>query len=186
MHRRRKSPQQGRQVSSCCGFKNCVSSEALLAGPLFFDRFVVVLWFDTLRLHMLISFQALLSRSLVFYLVWAGGGDPGRDQCSPIPGIRVSPQSATVDHQAAPSGNSRKFSAFALASPGCAAPMSTLVNVTWSVSDPTNVKISNAKDTTFGTATCLGPTSRATVTATLPASEKDGQPLTATAAITCK
>lgn len=135
---------------------------------------------------MLISFQAVLLRSLVFYFVWAGGGAPGRDQCSPIPGVRVSPQIATVDHQAAPPGNSKKFSAFALASPGCVAPMSTLVNVTWSVSDPTNVKISNARDATFGTATCLGPTSHATVTATLPASENDGQPLTATAALMCK
>lgn len=64
--------------------------------------------------------------------------------------------------------------------------MSTLANVTWSVSDATNVRISSAKDNTSGTATCLGPKEGATVTATLPASEKDGQPLTATATLTCR
>src|SRR5579863_7272534 len=139
-------------------------------------------------------FSTPLSRSLVFSLVWAevwmGGGsfdrDQGGDQCSSIPGIRVFPKSATSDHQAAAPRNSQKFSAFALAAPGCAAPMSNLVNVTWSVSDDKNVRISNSRDTTFGTATCLGPTSSATVTATLPASAKDGQPLTATAEFTCK
>jgi len=65
--------------------------------------------------------------------------------------------------------------------------MSNLMNVSWSVSDTTNVSISNAKDITFGTATCLGRTSGpVVVTATLPASASSGQAVSGTAALTCK
>ncbi|HXE92138.1 MAG TPA: hypothetical protein VNK82_14360 [Terriglobales bacterium] len=59
--------------------------------------------------------------------------------------------------------------------------------VVWSVSDPVNVSISNTPGATFGTATCLGPTSGAvTVTATLPAEANAGRKLTATSTLTCK
>ena len=45
MHRPWKSPQQGRQVSSCCGFRNCVFYRGPACRASFFVRFVVVLWF---------------------------------------------------------------------------------------------------------------------------------------------
>lgn len=64
--------------------------------------------------------------------------------------------------------------------------MLNLLNVTWSVSDATNVSISNVKGMTFGTATCLAPTAGpVTVTATLPASANGGQAVSGTAALTC-
>jgi hypothetical protein len=64
--------------------------------------------------------------------------------------------------------------------------MSSLMNVSWSVSDA-NVSISNAKDATFGTATCLGPTSGPiTVTAMLPASANHGRAVSGTASLKCK
>ena len=132
------------------------------------------------------GWRQLLALPLVISAAWAGcgGGDP---PCSPIPGVRVSPQSATVDHQAAPPGNSQKFLAFGVASAGCVVPLSNLLNVTWSVSDTTNVSISNANDATFGTATCLGATSGpATITATLLASANNGQSVSGTAALTCQ
>jgi len=139
---------------------------------------------DGIRTLML-TLKVLLALPLAFAVACSadGGGDP----CSPIPGARVSPQSATVDHQAAPPGNSQQFFAFAVASPGCVAPHSNLLNVTWSVSDMTNVNISNAKDGTFGTATCIGATSGpVTITATLPAGANNGQSVKGTAALTCK
>src|ERR1051326_3463046 len=118
-----------------------------------------------LRSFVLASCKMMLAFPLILPTACAGGGDP----CSPIPAVRVSPQNATLDHNASP-GNSQRFFSFATASPGCVAPMSSLMNVSWSVSDTKNVSISNAKDATFGTATWLGTTpGRAPVTAGLPA-----------------
>ena len=134
-----------------------------------------------LRSFVLASCKMMLAFPLILPTACAGGGDP----CSPIPAVRVSPQNATLDHNASP-GNSQRFFSFATASPGCVAPMSSLMNVSWSVSDA-NVSISNAKDATFGTATCLGPTSGPiTVTAMLPASANHGRAVSGTASLKCK
>jgi hypothetical protein len=58
--------------------------------------------------------------------------------------------------------------------------------VVWTVSDNTNVIISNAQDATYGTAICLGPTAGpATVTAVLLASQNRGSALLGTSSLTC-
>ena len=139
-----------------------------------------------LRRLVLASFRMILAFPLIFSTANAGCGGGG-DPCSPIPGVRVSPQNATIDHTASSPGNSQRFFSFATASPGCVAPMSNLMNVSWSVSDTKNVSISNAKDTTFGTATCLGPTpGPVTVTATLPASANHGRAVSGAGSLRCK
>ncbi|MBZ5546874.1 MAG: hypothetical protein LAO22_02765 [Acidobacteriia bacterium] len=60
------------------------------------------------------------------------------------------------------------------------------MDVTWSVSDPVSITISNAQDSTFGTATCItsAPTP-VTVTATLPASKNNGRQVVRAATLAC-
>lgn len=99
--------------------------------------------------------------------------------------INVFPKTATVDHTAVAPGNTQHFDAFAAtATPGCFVTLGNLTTASWSVSDNTNVSISNVHDATFGTATCKGATSgAATVTATVPVG--DGTNVTNTALLTC-
>ncbi|MGZ4878427.1 MAG: hypothetical protein ACXVIO_09585, partial [Candidatus Angelobacter sp.] len=67
---------------------------------------------------------------------------------------------------------------------GCFEALGSLQTATWSVSDTTNISISNVHDATFGTATCKAATSgAATVTATVPVG--DGTNVTNTASLTC-
>jgi len=101
--------------------------------------------------------------------------------------LNVSPQNAVADHSAASPGNSDAFLAFSSGMPGgCSAAASNLNNVTWSVSDPTDVSISNSPDNTFGTATCINATAGpVTITATLPASLNDGKAVSGTATLSC-
>jgi hypothetical protein len=139
---------------------------------------------------MLTSFRAVFIISLMCFAVASGcgnGGDPDPPSCSPLPALRISPQTATIDHNASPPGNSQRFFAFAVSSPGCAVPLVNFTNVSWSVSDNTDVSISNTQGSTFGTATCVNATpSPVTVTATLPASANSGKAASGTASLTCQ
>jgi len=115
------------------------------------------------------------------------GGKSSSTPACKLLAINVSPASATVNHSAAAPGNTQHFDAFASASTpvlGCFEALGNLQNATWSVSDNTNVSISNVHDATFGTATCNGATSgAATVTAIVPVG--DGTNVTNTASLTC-
>ena len=120
----------------------------------------------------------------VLGLVLAGCGGKSATMCR-INSINVSPATATANHTAAPPANMQHFDAFISSEPaGCVFIQSNLTNATWSVSDTTNVSISNVRDATYGTATCKGATSgAATVTATVPAG--DGTNVSNTASLTC-
>lgn len=126
-----------------------------------------------------------LSPALLFLLalVVAGcGGNTMTPDCS-LQQITVSPQTSTANHLATP-GNAQQFLAFGVAAPGCAVAQSNLTSATWSVSDSTNVSISNVHDLTYGVATCKAATAGAvTVTATVPSAK--GGNIVATAALTC-
>ena len=64
---------------------------------------------------------------------------------------------------------------------------SNLLNVTWSLADLADAKISNAQDATFGVAICTNVAPAAiTVTATLDASHNSGKTVTGAALLTCK
>jgi hypothetical protein len=130
--------------------------------------------------------------ALLALAVLAGCG--GTD-CSSLMAVSVSPEAATADHSAVPPGNAVQFFAFGVAPSGCFVPamgtespipQSSLHDVTWSVSDPANVSISNTHDATFGTATCLAAAPDAvTVTAGLPADKNHGKALAGTAILNC-
>jgi hypothetical protein len=129
----------------------------------------------------------LIIGSIVSLLVFAGlpgCGGKTTTMCK-INSINVSPATATVNHAAAPPANTQHFDAFIASEPsGCGFILSNLTTATWSVSDATNVSISNVHDATYGTATCNGATSgAATVTATVPAG--DGTNVSNTASLTC-
>jgi hypothetical protein len=107
-----------------------------------------------------------------------------------VASMRIDPATSTADHGAPPPGNTQQFLAMGTFTGHCFFPADAqfvgMRDVIWSVSDTTNVSISNVADTTFGTATCLGPTSGAvTVTATLPANKNRGRSLVASGQITC-
>lgn len=115
----------------------------------------------------------------------------GNEQCT-VASMTLDPQTASADHNAAPPGNAQQFFSDGTLVGKCTvpAPMTPirrgLQDVVWTVSDTVNVSVSNVKDSTFGTATCLGPTSgAATVTATLPADKNHGKGLVATGTIIC-
>jgi len=78
------------------------------------------------------------------------------------------------------------FLAFGGGRSGCAGTAANLSDVVWSVSDTVNVSISNAQDTTYGVATCVGATSGpVTVTATLPAAKNHGKTVSGSGQLTC-
>jgi hypothetical protein len=115
------------------------------------------------------------------------GGGTAATHCS-IKAIRVSPDSATVDHNAAAPGNSVQFLAFQTASDeGCAFAQSNLLNVTWSLSDPVNATISNSHDqgnANFGRATCVNA-SPAPITVMATAPSGAGSNVSASATLKC-
>ena len=121
------------------------------------------------RLLILVSF--FLGASL---LVSCGGVN-----CS-FSSLSVSPPSAATSV-----GSSQQFTAFGGGlSNGCAATASNLTNVSWTVSDTTNVSVTNTNG--IATMKCLGATQGSvTVTATLPASANKGHSLNATGSLTC-
>ncbi|MBZ5504838.1 MAG: hypothetical protein LAO78_05055 [Acidobacteriia bacterium] len=125
-----------------------------------------------------------LGMFFVWFAVTGCGGKSTSTVCK-LTAINVFPRIATVDHTAVAPGNTQHFDAFvATATPGCAVTLSNLTTATWSVSDTTNVSISNVHDATYSTATCNGATTgAATVTATVPAG--DGTNVVNTAALTC-
>jgi hypothetical protein len=122
----------------------------------------------------------------LFFLgvAFIGCGGSSSPVCK-LTAINVFPKTATVDHTAAAPGNTQHFDAFdATSIPGCVHTLSNLTTATWSVSDTTNVSISNVHDATYGTATCKGATTgAATVTATVPVG--DGTNVSNTASLTC-
>ena len=124
-----------------------------------------------------------LSRLAALLLTLAGCG--GNHVCK-ISTINVSPNSATINHAAAPPGNTQQFDAFQTSAPsGCAFAQSNLTTVTWTVSDPVNVSIgATSQDPNFGKATCKNATAGpVTVTGTVPAG--DGTNVVNTASLTC-
>lgn len=95
----------------------------------------------------------------------------------------MSPATATASHTAAAPGNQQQFSNNPVFHQGCPALPLAFGFATWSVSDPANVSISNAKDSTYGTATCTGATAGpATVTAT---ATLNGSTVSGSASLTC-
>lgn len=124
---------------------------------------------------------------LLYFATMGCGGKSSTTPACKLAAIRVSPANATISHTAPPPGNTQHFDAFASASTptlGCFEALGNLQNATWSVSDSTNVSISNVHDATFGNATCTGATSgAATVTASVPVG--DGTNVTNTASLTC-
>jgi hypothetical protein len=123
----------------------------------------------------------LLSALMWLMIALSGCGAPS---CGFI-GIKIDPQTATVDHTAAPPTNGLTFTAVAATvPPGCGVMHSNPAHVTWSVSDSVNASISNVHDPMNGTATCSGPTNRAaTVTVTMPSGNST---LKGTAMLTCQ
>lgn len=121
---------------------------------------------------------------MLFVAIVGCGGKSGNPVCT-LTAINVFPKTATVDHTAVAPGNTQHFDAFAAsATPGCVVALSNLTTATWSISDTTNISISNVHDATYGTATCKAATTgAATVTATVPAG--DGTNVTNTASLTC-
>ena len=117
-------------------------------------------------------------------LVVMGCGGSSSPVCK-LTTISVSPPTAVANHTAAAPGNMQHFDAFDSTSiPGCVHILSNLGTATWSVSDTTNISISNVHDLTYGTATCHGATAgAATVTTTVPVG--DGTNVTNTASLTC-
>ena len=131
----------------------------------------------------------LLMLDLLPTLALAGCG--GGTDCS-ILSMNISPQTTAADHNAPPPGNAQAFKARGSVAEGCASEAGAkvqvdgLTNVVWSVSDTTNVSISNSHDGTFGVATCLGATSGAVnVAANLPADFNSGRALAASGKLTC-
>lgn len=128
-------------------------------------------------------------------LVGCAGTSP--DSCTTTFQLRVSPESATVDHTATPPGNQVQFqgAAFATASaPSCPVPaLARLEYAAWTNPDPDDIQISSANDSTNGTATCVSATNGpviltgtfAPVTVTGPAGSGTDT-TTQTVSLTCK
>ena len=130
--------------------------------------------------------QSLLGALLCVCVASCGGGGP----CTVI-GLNVTPKNSTANHSAASPGNAIQFFATTVVPSGCvntanASDAQSLPRVTWSVSDPVNVSISNTLDGTAGTATCLNATAGAiTVTASFPPSPTQSKQVAGTAKLTC-
>ena len=84
---------------------------------------------------------------------------PGGGSCTVTTVLAVSPASGTADHSAAAPGNQQKFSAvesFSSITSGCAVPLVVpVVYPAWTSSDPVDVTVSSAADSTNGLATCV-------------------------------
>jgi len=122
--------------------------------------------------------------TLTLSLVISGCGAQIAVACK-IDTIGTAPRIATLNHSAPPPGNTQHFDAFIESgTSGCLFVASSLANVTWSVSDPVSVSISNVHDQTNGTATCRAPSPvPVTITATAPAG--DGTLVSHSASLTC-
>ena len=126
--------------------------------------------------------KLLLAVPLAMVLVSTiGCGGTSSPDCG-ANGLNVTPVSATVNHAAAPPGNSETFSASFLfkTNPGCPAITAALVNSNWTVSDP-SVHLS-APQATQVTATC---TAAVATPVTITATQVGGQMFTGKASLTC-
>jgi hypothetical protein len=127
------------------------------------------------------------STLFLLFLPLVGCGSKSSTPVCKLGAINVFPATATINHTAVAPGNTQHFDAFASASTpvlGCFEALGSLQTATWSVSDTTNVSISNVHDATYGTATCKGATGgAATVTATVPVG--DGTTVMNTSSLTC-
>ena len=123
-------------------------------------------------------FLALLLFLVLVSTIGCGGGS---SDCG-VNGLNVGPSAATVNHAAAPPGNSQVFSAsFQFKnSPGCPAITAALVNSNWTVSDP-SVHLS-APQATQVTATC---TAAVATPVTITATPVSGEMFTGKASLTC-
>lgn len=121
-----------------------------------------------------------IALSMAFVSIIGCGGTSSPD-CG-VSGLNVTPASATVNHVAAPPGNSQVFSAsFQFKNnPGCPAVTAALVNSNWAASDP-SVQLS-APQTTQVTATC---TTAAATPVTITATPVSGGTFTGKASLTC-
>jgi hypothetical protein len=116
----------------------------------------------------------------------AAGTPSGTLDCT-VRALSVIPQNAAASHISSAPGNQQQFSAGPNMPMGCIPPPLPFDFATWSVSDPVNVSISNALDSTRGTATCLGATAGA-VKVTASANDSrlaGGATVTGTASLTC-
>src|SRR5262245_58424669 len=121
---------------------------------------------------------------ILLSLAPTGCGGKSTPECR-ILSINVSPGSTTVDHAAAPPGNTQQFSAFVgSGTSGCVFAQSNLTTVVWSVSDPVNASISNVQGLTYGVATCKAArTGPVVVTGTL--SQTNFRDVSGTASLNC-
>jgi len=121
---------------------------------------------------------ALLLSVVLVSTIGCGGVSP---DCG-VNGLNVGPSAATVNHAAAPPGNSQVFSAsFQFKnSPGCPAITAALVNSNWTVSDP-SVHLSTPQATQV-TATC---TAAVATPVTITATPVSGEMFTGKASLTC-
>lgn len=133
-------------------------------------------------------FAGVVSATVFAALTGCAGGSPN---CTPTYSFEVSPLTGTASHSAAAPGNQLKFTGSQLSSypSGCAEPAvaaaTPLGYYAWTVSDPLDVTISSAQDSTNGLATCVNATAGAvTVTATDVTSPTTT--LTKTASLTCQ
>src|SRR5215471_13792799 len=127
--------------------------------------------------------MAFISCALLLSLAGAGCGGSGNHDCN-MTAVSISPASAIANHSAAPPGNQQRFIPGPVLPPGCPPPPLPFGFATWSVSDPVNVSISNAKDQTNGVATCMAATAGA-ITVTATATNGNGTTASGTAMLTC-
>jgi len=130
------------------------------------------------------QWRFLLALSILGCFAVTSCGGTSSQECK-ILSINVSPAAATADHTAAPPGNMQHFDAFiGKVPPGCSFITGNIFDATWTVSDSTNVSISNAQDSTRGNATCKNATAGA-ITVTATKTESDGSKVSNTALLTC-
>ncbi len=125
--------------------------------------------------------------SLLVFLAGVGCGGTMQSQSCNATALSISPPAATANHAATAPANQQQFSAAPVLPTGCTPPPLPLDFATWSVSDPVNVSISNANDSTRGTATCIGATA-GPVTVTAMANDTrlaGGATVSGTATLTC-
>lgn len=125
-----------------------------------------------------LPFAVLISLAFVSTIGCGGTSSP---DCGPT-GLNVGPSSATLNHAAAPPGNSQVFSAsfqFKVGA-GCPAITAALVNSNWSASDP-SVQLS-APQAIQVTATC---TAAVGTPVTITATPVSGGAFTGKASLTC-
>ena len=133
--------------------------------------------------------------SYAFYLLFfllispivvnTGCGGTAPPNCGLALGLAVAPPSITLDHLAAPPGNSVTFVGADTVPKGCIPPPGPIrLDLHWTVSDTANVTIGNTKNVDYGLATCVHATPvPATVTAT--GTNSRGDTISGTATLTC-